>query len=56
MQNLSKDKASFLEKYQRKEDPSTIMQEAVHSSLDINNLDDLLNKLEELYKKAHLYV
>lgn len=54
--DYEKVKAAFLEKHQRNEDPSTIMKAALHARLDIENLNVLLNKLEDLYEKANFNV
>lgn len=51
--DYEKVKASFLEKYQRKEGISTIMKEALNSRLDIYNMEFSLNKIRELYDKAN---
>lgn len=50
--DYTKVKAAFLKKYQRRKDPSTIMQDALQARLDINDLAVSLNKLEELLRKG----
>lgn len=46
-------KAAFMEKYEAKEDPGTIMQSALEARLDMGELDVSLRKLDELYVKAN---